>query len=283
MFAANPRESIVSPSGSVFPQDTRAAFDRAAGEWLAWQRTPWARVYYALVQHTLATLLPTPGHYIDVLDVGGGNGVDSLPLLGAGHRVTVLDCSSVLLSESVAAAERDEPGRARLRIEQHDLDERRPLPLPPDSTGWDLVLCHNVLHYRDHPAELIGRLVDATRPGGTLSLIAPNPAMDVLAAAVRDRDPVQGVTMLEAPTRRSATVGQVMNRLERSDIEAAVRAAGAVVTDRFGLRTVVDLVSDDDLKHDPEWLSRTMELELALYRRDPYRDVARFWQLVCHR
>jgi S-adenosylmethionine-dependent methyltransferase len=145
------------------------------------------------------------------------------------------------------------------------------------------VLCHNVLHYRDDPAELVGRLVAATRPGGTLSLIAPNPAMDVLAAAIRDGNPEQGLEMLEAPSRRSATVGAVMHRLESADVEAAVRAAGAVVTDRHGLRTVIDLVSDEELKRDPEWLRRTTELELALCSRSPYRDIARFWHLICRR
>ncbi|WP_186382344.1 class I SAM-dependent methyltransferase [Amycolatopsis rhizosphaerae] len=261
------------------------AFDHAAEDWLAWQQTPWARVYYALVRRILSTLPDTPGRsrdVLDVLDVGGANGVDSLPFLEAGHRVTIIDSSSVLLSEAVAAAERGGLDRDRLRVEYRDLDDR-PLPPPTGSAGWDLVLCHNVLHYRDDPAELVGRLVAATRPGGTLSLIAPNPAMDVLAAAVRDGNPGQGLALLDAPTRRSVTVGAMMHRLERADVEAGVRAAGAAVTGRFGLRTVIDLVSDDDLKRDPEWLRRTTELELALCARVPYRDIARFWQLICRR
>jgi S-adenosylmethionine-dependent methyltransferase len=273
----------VMMSDSFSQPDRQVAFDRAAGDWLAWQQTPWARVYYALVRHNLAALPVSSARSLDVLDAGGANGVDSLPLLEAGHRVTIVDCSSVLLSEAVAAAERSGLDRERLRVEHRDLDDRRPLPVPADSTGWDLVLCHNVLHYRDDPAELVGRLVAATLPGGVLSLIAPNPAMDVLAAAVRDRDPGQGLAMLDAPTRRSVTVGEPMHRLERADVEAAVQAAGAVVTDRFGLRMVIDLVADGDVKHDPEWLRQAMELELALCSRDPYRDVARFWQLVCRR
>jgi S-adenosylmethionine-dependent methyltransferase len=270
-------------SESPSPQDSPVAFDRAAGDWLAWQRTPWARVYYALVRHVLSALPVVAGRSLDVLDVGGANGVDSLPLLEAGHRVTLLDSSSVLLAEAVAAAGRSGLDRDRLRVEHRDLDDLRPLPAPDDPAGWDLVLCHNVLHYRDDPAELVGRLVAATRPGGVLSLIAPNPAMDVLAAAIRDRDPRQGLEMLDAPGRRSVTVGEMMHRLERADVEAAVRAAGATVTDRFGLRTVIDLVTDDDLKHDPEWLRAATELELALCSRDPYRDVARFWHLVCRK
>lgn len=260
-----------------------AAFDRAADDWLAWQRTPWARLYYTLVRQALTGTVSTPGRPVNILDVGGGNGVDSLPFLAAGHRVTVLDCSSVLLSEAVASARRDGLDLDRLRVEHRDLDDPGPLPAPVDSVGWDLVLCHNVLHYRDQPAELIGRLVAAARPGATLSLIAPNSAMDVLAAAVRDRDPVQGLAMLDAPNRRSVTVGELMHRLEWVDVAAAVRAAGAVVTERLGLRTVIDLVSDGELKSDPEWLRRTTELELALCRRDPYRDIARFWQLICRR
>ncbi|MGW5668695.1 class I SAM-dependent methyltransferase [Micromonospora sp. NPDC003776] len=269
-------------SDSLVRQDTGVAFDRAAGDWLAWQRTPWARVYYTLVRHILDAL-PQTREALDVLDVGGANGVDSLPLLKAGHRVTILDSSPVLLSEAVAAAERDGLDRARLRTERRNLDDPHAIPVPDNADGWDLVLCHNVLHYRDDPAELVGRLVNATRPGGVLSLIAPNPAMDVLAAAIRDRDPGRGLDMLEAPTSRSVTVGVPMRRLESADIEAAVGDGGAVVTARFGLRTVIDLVCDEDLKRDPEWLHRTTELELALCSRPPFRDVARFWHLICQR
>jgi S-adenosylmethionine-dependent methyltransferase len=238
-------------------------------------------VYYALVRHILAAL-PASSGPLAVLDVGGANGIDSLPLVEAGHRVTIVDSSAVLLAEAAAAAERGNLDPGRLRVEQNDLD-LHPLPVPDDRAGWDLVLCHNVLHYRDDPAELVGRLVAATRPGGTLSLIAPNPAMDVLAAAVRDRDPGRGLAMLHAPTRRSVTVGLPMHRLESAEVMAAVRAAGAVVTARYGLRAVIDLVSDENLKHDPDWLSRTTELELALCSRPPYRDIARFWQLICRR
>jgi S-adenosylmethionine-dependent methyltransferase len=260
--------------------DAGAAFDHAAEDWLAWQRTPWARVYYALVRQVLDRL-PAAAATWNVLDVGGANGADSLPLLASGHRVTILDGSAVLLAEAVAAADRDGLDRGRLRVECVDLDDPRPFPVPDHATGWDLVLCHNVLHYRADPAELVARLVGATRPGGTLSLIAPNPAMDVLAAAIRDRDPVRGLELLDAPTRRSETVGVPMRRLERADVAAAVQDAGAAVTASLGLRTVIDLVSDDEVKHDPEWLRRTTQLELALCSRAPYRDIARFWQLIC--
>lgn len=270
-------------SDSLSSQDSRVAFDRAAQDWLAWQRTPWARVYYALVRHNLAALPRVRERPADVLDVGGANGMDSLPLLAAGHRVTILDSSLVLLSEAVATAERDGMDRDRLRVEHQDVTGPGPLPAPADPAGWDLVLCHNLLHYQRDPAELVGRLVAATRPGGTLSLIAPNPAMDVLAAAVRDADPGQALAMLEAPTRRSATVGATMRRLDSADVAAAVHAAGANVVDRFGLRSVIDLVADDVLKNDPDWLRRTTELELALCSRAPYRDIARFWHLVCRR
>ncbi|MER7013614.1 class I SAM-dependent methyltransferase [Saccharopolyspora sp. NPDC000359] len=269
-------------SGAPVQRDCWTAFDRAAEDWLVWQRTPWARAYYALVQLHLATLEPA-GQVWNVLDVGGANGADSLPLLEAGHHVTIVDASSVLLAEAVAAAERAGPGAGQLRIEHRDLDDRRALPLPADAEGWDLVLCHNVLHYRDDAAELVGRLVAATRPGGVLSLIAPNPAMDVLAAAVRDRDPRQGLEVLDAPSRRSVTVGEPMHRLERADVEAAARAEGAVVTEWYGLRVVIDLVADDEVKEDPEWLRQALELEVALSARDPYREVARFWQLFCRR
>lgn len=77
-----------------------------------------------------------------MLDVGGGDGGDSVGLAAEAHDVTVVDPSADLLAEASAGAER--AGVAdRLHVVRADLADLPRLGLPPA----DLVVCHFVLQY----------------------------------------------------------------------------------------------------------------------------------------
>ena len=79
-----------------------------------------------------------------VLDVGGADGADSVPLAASGHAVTVLDRSPSLLSRA-----RDRAASLGVTVEtvEGDLDDLPRLGLEP----FEAVLCHNVLEYHPEP------------------------------------------------------------------------------------------------------------------------------------
>ncbi|RFU41074.1 methyltransferase domain-containing protein [Actinomadura logoneensis] len=255
-----------------------AAFDERADAWDRWREAPWNRLRYRLVAHTLARAVDVAsGGPLRVLDVGGGDGGDALPLARLGHHVTVLDHAATLLERAERAAA-DAGLTEHVRVLLGDLDDAAAL-----GPRFDLVLCHNVLHYRDDPAHAVSVVAGAARPDGTVSLLSPNPAMDVLARAVRLADPAGALALLDAPALRSETFGREMRRWEPDDAARALGAAGCVVTHRFGIRCVNDLVADDGLKHDPTFAEQLEHLELALCDREPYLRTARFWHLVARR
>jgi S-adenosylmethionine-dependent methyltransferase len=241
--------------------------DRSA-QWAQWQAEPWGRVRYAVVAEVLRRTVTGTG--LRVLDVGGGDGQDGVPLAAAGHSVTVLDRSPDLLGR---AAEHGFATRVA------DLDDE-----PADLQGaFDVVLCHNVLHYLDDVAGAVDRLTAFLAPGGVVSLMAPTPAMDVLAAAVRRLDPAEALALLDARTVHGQTFDHPMNRLESATVEEALQRSGLTVTGRYGVRCVTDLVTDDDRKRDPEFFARLLALELALCDREPFRRTGRFWLLTARR
>lgn len=270
-----------SPSGAA-----AVVFDRNADEWAAWQASPWGRLRYRLVAHTLALAIAPLGPQCRILDVGGADGRDSVPLAQQGHHVTILDHSEPLLQRARAAAD---AARATdcVRTVRGDIGRLADLSFLAGDDGpandFDVVICHNVLQYLPDVPAHVRRMVALVRFGGLLSVLAPNPAMDVLALAVRGTDPAGALARLDAPSVPSVTFGHQMRRLASSEVEATLMSCGATVTDRFGIRCVMDLIADEDLKSDPDFVSDLERLELGLCGREPYWRTARFWQLVAQR
>jgi len=232
------------------------------------------------VRETTARAIASLPGRLRVLDVGGGDGADSLPLAEDGHDVTVLDFAPELLAQAQRAAETR--GVAdRVQVVRADLDDLAP---GDQLLGtFDVVLCHNVLHYRADVPATVRFLASLARPGGVLSVMAPNPAMDVLSAAVRRQDPVRALAVLDSPTVHSETFDHPMRRLEAAEVEQALADAGCALEHRFGIRCVMDLIADDERKSDAGFYGQLLDLELQLCEREPYWRTARFWQLTARR
>jgi S-adenosylmethionine-dependent methyltransferase len=252
-------------------------FDHRLAEWQAWAEAPWGRLRFAVVAEILrgqcAELSRGDGGPLRVLDVGGGDGRDALPLALAGHDVTVLDPAPTWLAEAERRAE--EAGGALTCVEG-GLDE------PPVEGGFDLVLCHNVLHYRPAGAGDVATLAGLVRGGGRVSLIAPNPAGMVLMRLTRG-GPEAALAELDASTRVAATFDREFRKITAEEMEDDLAGAGLRVVARHGLRIANDLLADDAAKHRPAYFEALLELELALSGREPYRRIGGMWQLVAER
>ena len=255
-------------------------FGDRAGEWASWQGSPWGRLRYAVVRETTARAIAALPGRLRVIDVGGGDGADSLPMAEDGLDVTVLDFAPELLEQAQRTAETR--GVAdRVQVVRADLDD---LVAGDELFGtFDVVLCHNVLNYRADVPATVRWLASLARPGGVLSVMAPNPAMDVLSAAVRRQDPASALAVLDSPTVHGETFDHPMRRLEAAEVEQALADAGCTVDHRFGIRCVMDLIADDERKSDPSFYAQLLDLELQLCDREPYWRTARFWQLTARR
>ncbi|WP_456786034.1 class I SAM-dependent methyltransferase [Cellulomonas sp. P5_C5] len=248
------------------------AFDSHLEDWRAWQESPWGRIRYRVAAHTLArTCGAVAARPLRVLDVGGGDGSDSAPLADAGHDVTVLDRSEVLLAQARS--------RADLRTVCADLDD-----LPGLGLGtFDLVLCHNVIQYRPHTVAVVGVLAGVVAVGGAISLMAPNPPAEVLAAVIRRADLQEAAHLVDAPTIRTATFDQDVRRVGADEVVVALQDVGFSSLTRYGIRCVTDYIADDDRKSDPDFYAELEALELTLCDREPFVRTARMWQLVARR
>lgn len=235
-------------------------------------RGPASSVRTAVVWEVLSSALaeadPT-GSGLAVLDAGGGTGGFAVPLAEAGHRVTVVDPSP----DSLAALQRRAAERGlgeRVVAVQGDLTDL-PALLPVGSV--DLVLCHSVLEVVDEPGVALAAAVGCLRPGGRLSLVVANRDAAVLARALAGR-PDEAARALTDPDGRWGPADGVARRWTLPALLALVAAAGLVVEQVHGVRTVADLVPSAVLDNEPGAAAALLALERTLSARSPFRDVA---------
>lgn len=102
-----------------------------------------------------------------ILDAGGGQGQFSLQFAKAGHEVIICDISAEMLklAEQEVAKYKLEDKVTLIHCAIQDLYAHVSI-----ESGFDLVLCHAVMEWVTHPAELLPLLSTYVKPKGFLSL-----------------------------------------------------------------------------------------------------------------
>ena len=196
--------------------------------------------------------------------------MDAMPLAAAGHQVTILDQSRRWLDE---AARRAASAGVQVRVIEGDLSS------PPALEEFDLVLCHFVLQYLPAGTSDLRTLADLVRPGGTLSLVLPNPAGMVLRQLVTG-GPTSALSELRAESKRAVLFDHTVRKVEMGELEDALGLVGLEVVRRYGSRIANDLLTDNDLKNEDDYFDKLLELELALCDQEPYLRVGGMYQLI---
>lgn len=247
-------------------------FSEKLAAWREYTETPWARIRYAVVGEVLRRQAECVGDQLRVLDVGGGDGMDALPLAVAGHHVTIVDPSDSWLAE---AERRAGAAGARITTMRGGLDD---LPVGE----WDLVLCHFVLRYRSVEAGDVGTLASRVRPGGRLSIMDVNPAGRVLRTLLND-GPAAASTELHAERAAVETFQTDARKVDVDGIRDQAAAVGLVAVGLYGNRIANDLLVDNTAKHDPLFFAELLALELELCDREPFNRIGCAWQLILQR
>jgi S-adenosylmethionine-dependent methyltransferase len=260
-----------------------------AAAWALWQDSPWGRLRYRVVARVLREWCAPLGEGpLRVLDAGGGDGRDAVQFALAGHAVTVLDRSreALALARAAAAAAGVEDRLHTVAADLEDLTALAALTRHREggSGSFDVVLCHDVLQHRQSHEQVradVATLVSSLRPGGLLSLLAPNPAADVVTTLLRD-GPAAAWVALDAQRAADPGTGQVALRLSPEFVEDALAAVGCDVPDRAGVLAVTTVLENLE-RVDDRAAGDLEELEVELSRREQFRGAARYWLLGARR
>ncbi|MEV0049993.1 class I SAM-dependent methyltransferase [Saccharopolyspora shandongensis] len=205
-----------------------------------------------------------------VLDVGGGSGVWAVPLASAGCSVTVVDPSpnalAMLQRRAVDAGVADQ-----ITPLQGDTDALS--ALSPEG-GADLVLAHGLLEVVDDVEAAVSALVEATAPGGAVSVLVANRYAAVLGWALAGRL-AEALQLIQDPNGRLDEASDTLQRRFDTDgLREVLAGAGLTVELIQGQGVLSDLVPGSALDNNPRAADTMAELERAAALRAPLRDIA---------
>lgn len=231
---------------------------------------------YVMHQQLLEHLPPPPA---PVLDVGGGAGHQSFPLVQAGYDVTLLDSSSAMLDKAGQRLARL-PGEAQRRVtlvqaEGENADEA------VKGRRFAAVLCHGVLGYLEHPQPLVDQLCRCAATGGVVSIMTGNAKAGAVRPALERR---WDDALASFDARTEIGVLGLSGRADTvEELSELVRSRGVEPLAWYGVWLFVDWLEFSGATLDPTdstQVAATAAVELEASRRDPYRQLSRVFHLV---
>lgn len=256
---------------------TSATFDDRIAQWTQEQQQPWGKLKYKLTQSNLAKHLPAGR--LRVLDAGGGNGFDSIPLAEHGHRVDIVDYSREMLAE---AEKRIAQANAQDRVAIHTASLSEIRHLFEDRT-FDLVLCHNVVQYVDDVPALLKDLIAVLKTGGLISVLSVNRYSLPYHAAFMKGDLADAFSKLDARSAGTYLFDTTMTTFSAEEVKAILMDAGCEIERDYGIRCMCDYWGDTERKTQPGVFEQIEQLEFALTDMHPYKLLARYFQIIARK
>ena len=237
-------------------------------------QTPWGRLQNSTRLFNLRKHIG--GEPLDILDAGGGNGVETMPLALEGHRLTLLDSSAAMLADGERLAAENNISLKTIHGSVLDLGA---LVQP---ASYDLILLHNVIQYLDEAEvpKLLASLHQALRPGGTLSLVSVNRHSSTLAKAIVHAEFEEALGQLDSKHQYSRAFDHTIRAYTAEEMRSLLCDANFKVTNHYGVRIFIDYIADNELKHDEEKYAEIEALERELTDKFPFKHLARTFQLA---
>lgn len=225
-----------------------------------------------------------------ILDVGAGQGTQSIRLARAGHHVTAVEPDAQMRT-AFASTLADEAGEVRSRVTLVE-GAIGQLDAAVDGQHFDAVLLLGVLMYLPASQPVLAELAARVAPGGLLAIAArtstsalwrPAARQDwsAAASAIREYDAAR------AETRDMHYVNEIGTSARADDFDRLValgHAAGLELEDWYGVRVAVDMAElDPAAPQDPAEWQALLAVEERLGMMDPFRQLAQLAHLILRR
>ena len=252
-------------------------FQSGADKYAAYLETPEGRLRLDLAFANLREFLPRATQHLRALDVGCGTGAIAVRLARLGIHVTLLDSSAAMLDFAARAA-REAGVTERIVLKQGDAAQLTTLF---DTASFDLILCHNVLEYVDHPILVLRSAARCLRdPSSIISVVVRNQAGEVLKAAIQDGDLSAAEHNLAAEWGHESLYGGKVRLFTAESMRTLLQESSLAVAAELGVRVISDYLPQKISCNDE--YERIFELERKLGRRPEFRALARYTHWLVH-
>jgi S-adenosylmethionine-dependent methyltransferase len=278
----NPRDMVRHDPG---PDGT---FGDARPGWLGGLGNVRNVVRQEMISRQLNKHLPAPS--AQVLDVGAGQGTQSIRLARAGYEVLAVEPDAGMRGAFLAAlgAEPVEV-QGRVTLREGSIGS---LAAVTGGQVYDAVLLLGVLMYLEASEPIIAELAAHVAPGGFLAVAARTAtsalwrpaarqdwraalaAFDEYDSALADGRDMRYINEIGAPARAD----------DLSALTSFAAAHGLVLEDWYGVRIAVDAAElDPTPPSDPRDLAALLDVEERLGAADPYRRLGQLAHLILRR
>jgi S-adenosylmethionine-dependent methyltransferase len=226
---------------------------------------------FEIVTRSLRSVIPNTS--CEVIDVGGGYGMQARMLCDDGHRVTIVDIDEIMLRHAKSILG-DRLSRVRL---MHCSAGHAAAVFGP---CFDLVCSHSVLMYQVDLRQALHDLVELAKPGGWLSILSLNPSAEAMRSGLQGRWS-EAVALLSG-SDSGAQQGNYLQTIDHKldDIVRVLGQLGISVIRWEGIGVFTDHLTTSLLVDDPEEVYRA---EMLAGQRDPYRQVARCFHIIARK
>jgi S-adenosylmethionine-dependent methyltransferase len=248
-------------------------FNTVMDEWKEWQFTPWGRLFYSISHNNVNHHLRN--HSLRILDVGGGNGMDSIYFASQGHTVVLLDYSSAMLTDARKRAEEQGVVDKITYIESDAQQIKKVLP----GQQFDLILCNLMVEFVSDPFVLLRDITQLLTAGGLLSFIDGNRYCETFRTALSHNDLKAALQAVGTTQYPHSWFDRLVPIYSAEEMIQHLKENGCTLAGQYGIWCVTPYLPNDQ-KYEPEYYAKLEQLEFCLSGTYPYYLLARFFQII---
>jgi len=248
-------------------------YDAVVDQWKEWQSYPWGKLLYSISHSNIQRHIDH--HPLRILDVGGGNGFDSVFFAKQGHSVALLDYSPRMLYEAKQAAE-EEDVLERISFYRTDVSDILDFF---HGQQFDLIICHLMLEFVTAPQQAMNDICTLMGQSGLLSIVDANRYSEVYRRAIQLNDLEAALQAIDTREYFHPWFDRLTPLLSSAEMLAILRGNSCDVVGDYGIRCLCDYLPNKP-KYESEYYRRLEQLEFKLSGAYPYNLLARFYQVI---